>query len=38
MGFDTEWRPTMCRAGTDERFVLVKEVKVQNSPISLAAT
>ena len=21
MGFDTEWRPTMCRAGTDERFV-----------------
>ena len=21
VGFDTEWRPTMCRAGTDERFV-----------------
>ena len=21
VGFDTEWRPTMCRAGTEERFV-----------------
>jgi len=23
VGFDTEWRPTMCRAGTDERSVSI---------------
>ena len=23
VGFDTEWRPTMCRAGTDERLVII---------------
>lgn len=24
VGFDTEWRPTMCRAGTDERLAIIQ--------------
>ena len=35
VGFDTEWRPTMCRAGTDERFVMTKGAV--KSPVPLTA-